>query len=112
VSNRPVTMYEAQAEMRRLMQILMKSNRDYLARERQLEQLHASGRQNYSGDLTTVMMNDLPLKMHSGTTKAMATIIAGLGAYIEAELAIKRFRKEYVQEALFDDDQRANRKLA
>lgn len=85
----PTSLNEARNELRRLMGILMKANKAYLLREETVIEMHRQGRQNYSGDLVTVMNNDLLLNNISGMSKTVSTLISGVSAYIQAEIAMK-----------------------
>ena len=75
--------------MRRLMAILMKANKAYLLREQTVMELHRLGKQNFSGELVTVMNNDLLLANLLGMSKTVSTLITGVSAYIQAEIAMK-----------------------
>jgi hypothetical protein len=102
--NNPTSLNEARNEMRRLTAMLLKANKAYLLREATVTRLHAEGRQNFSGDLVTVLGNDLALASLSGTSQVLSTLITALGTYIQAELAMKTFRLEHLQQALQDED--------
>lgn len=88
--NNPTSLNEARNEMRRLMAIMMRLNKRYLEREREVIALHSAGRQNYSGHLSTVLTNDLQLRDASGAAKTCATLVQGISAYILAEIAMKQ----------------------
>jgi hypothetical protein len=88
-SPQPVSLNEARKEMRRLMRIFLQTSASYRAREEFVAQQHRAGRQNYSGDLSTVMGKDLLLGELGGTSKTLAILIQGCSAYILAEVAIK-----------------------
>ena len=83
---------EAVDEMRRMADVMLISNKKYLSRERQVRDKHAEGSQNYSGDIGTVLNNDILLKQYSGTTRAAAELVSGLSAFIQAELALRARR--------------------
>jgi hypothetical protein len=85
----PTSLAEAREEMRRLMKMMMSANNKFLVREKQVMEFHRQGRQNYSGDLITVMNNDLMLASYSSMSKTMSVLIQGLAAYIQAEIAMK-----------------------
>jgi hypothetical protein len=90
--NKPTSLNEARNEMRRLMAILMKANKAYLLREQTVMELHRLGKQNFSGELVTVLNNDLLLTNLSGMSKTVSTLITGVSAYIQAEIAMKEWR--------------------
>lgn len=82
-----VTLAEVRAEMARLTRALMRSNARYLEREQQIIELHAQEAPNFSGDLITVMDNDVLLTMYSGASKTLAVLVTGFAAVIQAEIA-------------------------
>lgn len=72
--------------MARLTRQLMRSNARYLAREAKVAQLHAEGAPNFTGDLISVMEQDVLLRMYAGASKTLATLVAGFAAAIQAEI--------------------------
>lgn len=89
--SRAPTLAEIRAEMARLTGLLMQSNDRYLEREAEVERRHAEGATNYSGDLITVMNNDVLLNMHAGASKTLAVLVTGMAAVIQAEIAYATF---------------------
>lgn len=92
--NNPTSLAEARNEMRRLMGIQMALNKKYLERERYVTFQHGKGHPNFTGDLMTVLNNDLLLSNISGGAKTVSTLIQGISGYILAELALKAYAKE------------------
>lgn len=84
---RAVTLAEVRNEMARLTRLLMKANDRYLEREAEVTRLHESGAQNYSGNLMTVLDNDVLLTAYSGASKTLATLATACAAVIQAEVA-------------------------
>lgn len=84
---REVTLVELRAEMARLTGLLMDSNDKYLARERYVREMHAQGKQNFTGDLGTVLDNDVLLNNAAGAGKTIATLVTAMAQVIQAEVA-------------------------
>jgi len=82
-----VTLSELRHEMARLTTVLMDANRGYLEREQEIKQLHAQKANGYTGDIITVMSNDLLLGGYSAVSRTAATLVTGMAAVIQAELA-------------------------
>lgn len=74
-------------EIRRLTKQLLELNEKYDARTAEITRFHEMGKQNYSGNLSTVLNNDLLLKQIGSTVVAVSQIIQGYSASIQAELA-------------------------
>lgn len=87
--NNPTPLREVRNEMRRLMGIMIQLNKRYLLREEYVRAQHAKGSHNFSGDVNTVLKNDLALGDISGGSKTVATLIQACSAYIVAELAMR-----------------------
>lgn len=66
---------------------LLQLQRDYETRDRIVRKLHAMGKQNYTGNLDTVINNDLLLGQLAGTSIALAHLIVGLSQSLQAEIA-------------------------
>ena len=75
-----VTLSELRHEMARLAGVLLSVNRKYIDREAEVTRLHAKGANGYTGNLITVLNNDMLLTGYSGTAKTVATLAAGMAA--------------------------------
>jgi hypothetical protein len=112
-----VTLAEMRAEMARLAGILVETNQKYLDREQEVIQLHAKGANGYTGQLITVMNNDLLLNGYSSVAKTVAVLATAMGTVIQAELAYaaalggaaRQKRTETIKQAL---DEYTRRKTA
>ena len=87
---------EVRNEMRRLMGILLDLNKSYLEREKYVRGMHARGKQNFSGELVTVLNNDLILGSLSGGAKTVGALVQACSAYILAEQAMRDRTREQV----------------
>ncbi len=93
--NNQTSLNEVRNEMRRLMGIYMKTTASYRARERTIVEYHQKGHHQFTGQLSTVMNNDLLLSQLGGTSKTLATLIQGCSAYILAEVALHERSMKY-----------------
>jgi hypothetical protein len=80
-------MWELREYMRSTANATMRSWARALEREAWLAKQNAAGRQNYSGDLNTVINKDLLLNDHIGAAKTNAAMSAAMAAVIQAEIA-------------------------
>jgi hypothetical protein len=77
--------------MARLTGVLMDANRKYLEREQEVIELHRMQANGYTGNLVTVLNNDLLLNGYSGLSKTAATLVTGMAAVIQAEIIYADF---------------------
>jgi hypothetical protein len=87
---------ESLLEIRRLNREMLRLNKKYDARVTQITELNRLGKQNYGGNLGTVLDNDLILGGISAFSRTVATLIAGYSAAIQAELVYLQLTKEYL----------------
>lgn len=84
--DRRTELTEIMVELRRLGTQLVRLNRKYLDREALVTQWNKENVQNFTGNLATVLDNDIILNNASGAAKTVATIISGFSAVLDAEL--------------------------
>lgn len=88
VSNDNPSIAEIRAEYLRLTRQLIKGGLAYEAWEAEVRKRHDAGAQNYSGDIRTVLGNDVILNSIASTSRTVATIATALATVLQAEMAI------------------------
>lgn len=85
-----LTLAELRAEMARLTRIMMRSNLKYLEREEEVKLLHQQEANGYTGNLRTVMANDVLLNEHSSVAKTCGLLAGAMAQVIMAEIEYAR----------------------
>jgi hypothetical protein len=85
-----MNMAKMRSEIHRLTEMLIRKGQEFGARELFLEEQNRAGKQNYSGQISTVKRNDLVLADISGASKTIAAILNALSTAYLAEIEYRK----------------------